>query len=319
MKRKQFKAAIVLSYIICALPFYAVFTSCTSDDEEEQITEQDGRRMHHLTIVDVPMTRATLTDNGGNTLGAAWKVDGENVDKATYLNLSEVLQTNLYYGDLRASNSGSTATFSGDVWCRNLDKLAIIYPTMDDFTDNGSYTITLDGQKGTLDDLAQNYHYVYGVGEITVDNANPDNASGTISSMKSLLAVCKFTFKDKDTNTAIPVKTLNVGYYDTERNVPTVYSHTATLTPIKEKGAIKDIVNPADIELVPGTFSGLLTVTLPATVTTDSVYVALLPVNEKSDFYFSVTGSEGTFTGTAKAKLLAGNYYPVELKLSKTN
>ena len=319
MKRKQFKAAIVLSYIICALPFYAVLTSCSSDDEEEQVTEQDGRRMRHLTIADVPLTRATLIDNNDGTLSAKWKADDESVDQATYLNLSEVLQTNLRFGDLKASNSGSTATFSGDVWCRNLDKLAILYPTKDDFTDNGSYTITLDGQKGTLDDLAQKYHYVYGVGEITVDNANPDNASGKISSMKSLLAVCKFTFKDKDTNTAIPVKTLNVGYYDTEGNKPSGYIHTATLTPIKEEGAIKDIVNPADIELVPGTFLGLLTVTLPATVTTNSVYVALLPVNEKSDFYFSVTGSEGTYTGTAKAKLLAGKYYPVELKLSKTN
>lgn len=317
MMKKQLKTAIALSFIICALPFSSVLTSCTSDDEEEQITEQDGRRMRHLTIADVPMTRATLVDNGDNTLSAAWKVEGASVDKATYLNLSEVLQTNLRYGDLTASNPGSTATFTGNVWCGNGDKLAILYPTKNYFASDGSYTINLDGQNGTLNYLAQHYHYVYGVGTVSVVNAT--NATATISSMKSLLAVCKFTFKDKDTNNDIPVSTLTLGYYDAKENVPTVYSHTATLTPIKEEGAIKDIVNPADIELVPGTFSGLLTVTLPATVTTNSVYVALLPVNVKNDFYFSVTGSEGTYTGTAKAKLLAGKYYPVELKLSKTN
>lgn len=317
MKRKQFKAAIVLSYIICALPFYAVLTSCSSDDEEEQVTEQDGRRMRHLTIADVPLTRATLIDNNDGTLSAKWKADDESVDQATYLNLSGVLQTVLYYGNLKASESQETSTFTGDVWCGNGDKLAILYPTKNYFVRDGSYTINLDGQNGTLNYLAQHYHYVYGVGTVSVVNAT--NATATISSMKSLLAVCKFTFKDKDTNNDIPVSTLTLGYYDAKENVPTVYSHTATLTPIKEEGAIKDIVNPADIELVPGSFSGLLTVILPATVTTNSVYVALLPVNEKSDFYFSVTGSEGTFTGTAKAKLLAGKYYPVELKLSKTN
>ena len=32
---------------------------------------------------------------------------------------------------------------------------------------------------------------------------------------------------------------------------------------------------------------------------------------------FTVTGSSGTYTGTAKATLKAGKYYPVELILSK--
>ena len=263
--------------------------------------------MRHLTIADVPMTRATLTDNGGNTLGAAWKVDGENVDKATYLNLSEVLQTNFRYGDLKASNSGSTAAFTGDVWCRNLDKLAILYPTRVVFGTNGSYTITLDGQDGTLDKLAQQFHYVYGVGEVTVDNDNPVNASGTISSMKSLLAACKFTFKDGSGN-AIPVKTLSIGY----GNASVGYPMTATVVPsTTEFGNVKLIpANPIA--------NDLLTVTLPATVTTDSVYLALFPVSEKSGFYFSVTdNNDDTYTGTAQAKLLAGRYYPVELKLTK--
>ena len=307
MMKKQLKTAIALSFIICALPFCAALTSCSSDDEEEQVTEQDGRRMRHLTIADVPLTRATLSDDG-TKLDAAWT----NGDAVTYLNLSDLRSKIISCGSLTTSGAGTTSTFTGNVYCGNGDDIAVFYPAKDvnNIGSNGSYTIYLNGQKGTRDDLAQHFHYVYGVGTVSVVNAT--NATATISSMKSLLAVCKFTFKyhDNESNTdiAIPVKTLSIGY----ENASVGYPMTATVVP-----SIDDMGN---VELTPAApqENDLLTVTLD-NETTSGVYVALLPVNEKIVFYFSVTGSEGTFTGTAKAKLLAGKYYPVERKLSKTN
>jgi hypothetical protein len=51
----------------------------------------------------------------------------------------------------------------------------------------------------------------------------------------------------------------------------------------------------------------------------DGVYVALFPCGNASreEFHFTVTGSAGTYTGTATANLKAGKYYPVNLKLTK--
>lgn len=309
MMKKQLKTAIALSFIICALPFSSVLTSCSSDDEEEQITEQDGRRMRQLTISDVPLTRATLSDDG-TKLDAAWT----NGDAVTYLNLSNLRSEIISCGSLTTSGAGTTSTFTGNVYCDDGDDMAVFYPAKDvnSIGSDGSYTIDLSEQKGTRDDLAQHFHYVYGVGKVSVNEATPNKATGTISSMKTLLAACKFTFKYHDnasnTDITIPVKTLSIGY----GNASVGYPKTATVVP-----SLNDMGNVVITEAAPQE-NDLLTVTLD-NETTSGVYVALLPVNEKIVFYFSVTGSKGTFTGTAKAKLLAGKYYPVELKLSKTN
>jgi hypothetical protein len=313
MMKKQLKTAIALSFIICALPFSSALTSCSSSDDEEAEgmvpTEQGGKRLRQLTISDVPLTRATLSDDG-TKLDAAWT----NGDAVTYLNLSELGFGNIYCGSLTTSGAGTTSTFTGNVYCDNGDDIAVFYPAKDvnNIGSNGSYTIYLSGQKGTRDDLAQHFHYVYGVGTVSVNEATPNKATATISSMKTLLAACKFTFKYHDnasnTDITIPVKTLSIGY----GNATVGYPMTAIVVP-----STSDMGN---VELTPAAqpYNDLLTVTLD-NETTSGVYVALLPVNVKSDFYFSVTGSEGTYTGTAKAKLLAGKYYPVELKLSKIN
>lgn len=127
-------------------------------------------------------------------------------------------------------------------------------------------------------------------------------ATANISTMKSLLAVCKFTFKDGNNN-PIPVKTLSIGY-GADNSVG--YPQSATMTPLTGE------LTPPDV------LSGLLTISLD-NEKADGVYVAILPVDSQSDFFFSVTGSNGTYTGTATAKLKAGRFYPVTLKLTKTN
>ena len=283
--------------------FSAVLTSCSSDDNESGSTEQptDGRKLRQLTITDVPITRAMLTDNT-TSLGATWSAG----DKATYFNLSSYNSTVMHFGTLISSKEATKSTFTGTVQCTHGEKIALFYPATDPFTsgsDRGTFAINLSGQKGTLEDVAENYHYIYGVGEITSVTDNTANA--TIASMKSLLAVCKFTFKDKD-NVVIPVKELTIGYGNYK------YPLSGTVKPFDNASSV--VANPAAAN----------TWTIPLTVTLknekmDGVYVALFPCGNESreEFHFTVTGSTGTYTGTATAKLNAGKFYPVTLNLTK--
>lgn len=275
--------------IACFLSLCAMITACSSDDEPEQ--NNSGNKLLQLTVKDVPVTRAILTDNT-STLGATWKVG----DVATCLNLSQLGV--LRYDYLTALSSEVTSAFTGTVQeCSQGDMLALIYPKVTPATGTGNFTISLSGQKGTLTDLAERYHYVYGTAEVT--NVTETTAEATISEMRSLLAVCKFTFTDGSSN-PIPVDAMSIGY-GTDDSVG--YPQTVTVT-------------SSTGELTPASPSGLLTIILD-TETNGGVYVALLPVDTQSDFYFSVSGSAGTYIGTAKAKLKAGKFYPVTLTLTK--
>ena len=265
--------------------FSAVLTSCSSDDNESGSTEQptDGRKLRQLTITDVPITRAMLTDNT-TSLGATWSAG----DKATYFNLSSYTRTVMHFGTLISSKEATESTFTGTVQCDQGNKIALFYPATDPFTsgsDRGTFAINLSGQKGTLEDVANNYHYIYGVG--------------------ALLAVCKFTFKD-NTNVGIPVKELTIVYGNDK------YPLAGTVKPSYNASSV--VANPA----APNTWTIPLTVTLE-NEKVDGVYVALFPCGNASreEFHFTVTGSAGTYTGTATAKLNAGKFYPVTLNLTK--
>ena len=303
MHIKYFKTAFLGMVFLGA--FSAVLTSCSSDDNESGSTEQptDGRKLRQLTITDVPITRAMLTDNT-TSLGATWSAG----DKATYFNLSSYTSTVMHFGTLISSKAATKSTFTGTVQCDQGEKIALFYPATDPFTsgsDRGTFAINLSGQKGTLEDVANNYHYIYGVGVITSVTDNTANA--TIASTKSLLAVCKFTFKDKDnTNVGIPVKELTIGYGNE------LYPLTGKVTPSNNASSV--VANTA----AANTWNPL-TVTLVDEKVDGVVYVALFPCGneEREKFHFTVTGSAGTYTGTATAKLNAGKFYPVTLNLTK--
>jgi hypothetical protein len=201
------------------------------------------------------------------------------------------------------------------VYCTVRDEIAVVYPAVTPATGNGAYTVSLSGQTGTLDNVATRYHYVYGMADVT--DVTETTATAYVSAMKPLLAVCKFIFKDGN-GSMIPVKTLKIGYGTSDK---VGYPQTATVTPLKNSSGMGyKIVSSDDIEAVPDSPSGLLTVRLD-NETSDGVYVALFPGGEsgnKNDFYFSVTNSTGNYNGTAKAILKAGKYYPVTLSLSNS-
>ena len=180
--------------------------------------------------------------------------------------------------------------------CSEGDYLAVVYPATT-FEYNDRYTISLTGQDGTLGKLASTYHYVYGRAQVT--SVTGTTANATIGKMKSLLTVCKFSFKDKNTGDAIPIKTLTVSYGGSNSDAGK-YPQTAT---------VSIGVNTAQ----DGVHATGATATEPLTVTCTTaqaaVYVALLPTDAARTFNFTVSDGNGnTYSGTANATLTEGEY-----------
>lgn len=285
--------------------------ACSSDDDES-VESSNGRKLRQLTIAEVPVTKdapiskkVKITDNS-SSLDASWTKD----DMVTYFNVSSFSQVDMDYGKLTAASSASTSMFQGSVNCKTGDRVALLYPAKNPILsgkDRGKFTISLSGQKGTLEDIEEHFHYVYGVAEVT--SVTDQTATATIANMQSLLAVCKFSFTDG--SVSIPVKTLTINFYDNEYAYPIGYSLTATFTPTA------DVSSLALAYAGPETWDETeLSVTLD-NETSEGVFVALFPYSPTGYMHFTVTGSSGTYTGMAKASLKAGRYYPATLKLSR--
>ena len=292
-------------------------TACSDNDDEVTVkpenevttTPDDGVKVRRITITeteDAParqmLTRASLAEGDG-ILTASWTAG----DGLTYCNLSRTNPMNydVYSGGLTAASTAATSQFTGDVYCLANDYLAVVYPATT-FETNDSYTISLTGQNGTLSKLATNYHYVFG--KATVTEVTETTANATIGKMKSLLTVCKFSFKDKNTGDAIPIKSLSISYSTGDSNNGK-YPQSATVA-IGVNTAQNDVhATGADI-------------TAPLTITASGqteVYVALLPTAAQSTFNFTVSDGNGnTYSGTANATLVEGEYVDATgLKLTK--
>ena len=282
----------------------AGLAACSGDDDtatdgSAPQTADDGVKMRRLTITEAEggaaearqaLTRASLTEDDGLT--AKWTAG----DALTYCNLSSVDYGNgeaPYSGGLTAASTASTSRFTGDVACSAGDYLAVVYPATT-FEYNDSYTISLTGQDGTLSTLATNYHYVFG--KATVTEVTETTANATMGKMKSLLTVCKFSFKDKSTNAVIPIQTLSISYGGTGSDAGT-YPQSATVT-IGANTEQTDVHATGVASNSPLLLEG----------SGEAFYVALLPTTGQRTFNFTVTNTNGTYTGTAKATLTEGEY-----------
>lgn len=271
----------------------ALTCSCSSDDNPVIKEDSYGRRMRQLTLDNASLTRATIDPS---TFSAAW----QTTDQPNYVNLS-ALPTNVYYGALTPSNAGEFTTLTGSVTCKNGDNIAVFFPNATPVQPSGGdayFTIDLNGQKGTLADIGTHYHYVYGVASGV--SVNENTATGTISEMKSLLSLCKFTFTNN--SEAINVKSVQIGWGSTGA---AGYPNTGTVT------LNQDLEN---VHAVSGSPSGPLTVTLEE-VTSTGIYVALFPCSKVFTFHFTVSDGTNIYTGTKKAKMLEGRYYEVVIEV----
>ena len=302
--KEQFLMLFVLGGMMLA-----GLTACSGDDDTATSdnapqTADDGVKVRRLTITETDdgaaearqaLTRASLTEDDGLT--ASWTAN----DKLTYCNLSRVNYGNgdaPYTGPLTATTTAATSQFTGNVTCSKGDELAVVYPAAT-FTTNSQYTIALSGQDGTLAGLATNYHYVFG--KATVTEVTETTANATMVKMKSLLTVCKFSFKDKATGNPLPITTLEISYGGN----PEIDSRAGKY-PQAATVAISYLTDPKD------THASGTNITAPLTISAGGateVYVGLLPTAAQSIFNFIVTdGSGNTYSGTAKAKLTEGDY-----------
>ena len=311
-KRKQYLWAVLGCMMLTGM------TACSSDDDTTDIPD-DGVKVRRITITQTDdaaarqmLTRSTLVESDGLT--ASWTAG----DGLTYCNLSRTNPMNyeIYTGPLTAASTASTSQFTGNVTCNAGDYLAVVYPAAT-FETNESYTISLSGQDGTLGTLATNYHYVYGKAYVTSVTDNTANA--TMEKMKSLLTVCKFSFVDKTTGAAIPIKTLAISYGGSGSDART-YPQTATVT-LNSNGILEQsAVHAAGTA---STSSLLVDCSVAFSLPSEGlgeVFVALLPTSGQRTFNFTVANSSGTYTGTAKATLVEGEYVEATgLKLTKNN
>ena len=225
-------------------------------------------------------------------------------------------------GRLTAQNDTvATSIFQGNMSCDENDLLAVIYPVKDfgfglehepEIRYFAKYTITLSGQDGTLETLANRYHYMYGLATVNSVTTSTAEASGK---MQSLLAVCKFSFKDGN-NKGICVKKLEISYFndgiwgDSQTNPHNDGSWSNSQT-YPQRATVKfydDGAYSFDPDASNDQGGGDDPLIIELETAADAVYVALLPVTTRT-FHFKVTdANDGTYTGKAMATLQAGEY-----------
>ena len=299
-------------------------TACSTTNNPDQPKQKAELKPRTLIVTEVEsqkskverrLPQATITDKG-ETLDALWSIDVE----VFYRNLShnEFVDAGNnpvpLSGTLSADKEASIASFSGGrVWCTASDQLALIYPNNPAdfaFYDNplrAEYTISVAGQDGSLETLAEKYHHMYGIASVV--SVTETTANAELAQMKSLMTVCKFSFVD-ESNNKLPINSLEIGYYTNGTSNDGKYPQDGTVS-IAHNTPVENVhVEPNDAAL-----------TSPLTITPDGspeeVYVALFPQTELI-YKFTVTSGENTYTGTAKAVLNEGEFVPaIGLKLTK--
>ena len=137
-------------------------------------------------------------------------------------------------------------------------------------------------------------------------------ANAELAQMKSLMTVCKFSFEDKDhPGTSLPITSLQIsyggGYY-----VGT-YPQQGTVS-------IAQNVPTWNVSVEPEwktTGNGGKPLTIDSKgVNPTEVYVAFFPAAGVT-YTFTVTNSDGTYTGEATATLNEGEFVPATIKLTK--
>ena len=320
---------VIIGIVCSSLLFLG--TACSTNNNPDQTKPQAELKPRTLIVTEVEsqkskverrLPQATITENGV-VLDALWN-EG---DEVFYRNLS---YSNDYYEDdggkplygvLEADKAERIASFAGDrVWCAEDDQLALIYPKIDKSAIDvslvesqltASYTISVAGQDGSLATLAEKYHHIYGIASVV--SVTETTANAELAQMKSLMTVCKFSFEDKDhPGTSLPISTLEIKrggeayYVGTYPQEGTVY--------------IAQNVSAWDVSVDPnwkttGEGGTPLTIDTKGANPTE-VYVALFP-DMGATYTFTVTNSDGTYTGTATAALNKGEYVVAPLKLTK--
>ena len=321
-----------LAGIVCSSLLF-LGTACSTTNNPDQPKQQAELKPRTLIVTQQAvshqqsairrMPQATITDEG-ETLDAIWSVNDEisfrNISHETYTPSGTTDEVQLE-GTLLADRAASIASFESNdkVWCDLGDQILLVYPkaTAPAFTVSGnpltaSYSISLTGQNGTLGTIAGTYHHSYGIATIT--EVTPTVANAVVAEMQNLLTVCKFSFEDKDApGTPLTITSLSISYGD--GTYAGTYPGTATVTVTQG--------TPCTVAVTPdkkSTSANGYPLTVAPTGDLTEVYVALLPEADATKYSFRLESGTDTYTGTATAQLIAGEYVVATgLKLTKVN
>ncbi len=277
----------------------------------------------HLPSAVRRLPQATITENG-DVLDAIWsrgdEISFRNMSHATYTPSGTTDEVPLD-GVLLADRAARIASFASNdkVWCDLGDQLLLVYPkaTAPAISVEGSplkatYSISLTGQDGTLATIANTYHHSYGIATIT--EVTPTVANAELAEMQNLLTVCKFSFVDKDQpETLLLVTSLSISYGDGD--YANTYPGTATVT-VTQGTPCAVAVTPTNQSKAAGGYA----LSVVPTGNPKEVYVALFPEADATKYSFRLESGTDTYTGTATAQLIAGEYVVATgLRLTKVN
>ena len=310
-------------------------TACSTTNNPDQPKQQAELKPRTLIVTQQAVSQvtpesavrrlpqATITENG-EVLDAIWSVNDEisfrNISHETYTPSGTTDEVPLD-GVLLADRAASIASFASNdkVWCELGDQILLVYPkaTAPAFSVEGSplraiYTISLADQDGTLGKIASTYHHSYGIATIT--EVTPTVANAELAEMQNLLTVCKFSFVDKDApGTQLPVTSLSISYGD--GTYANTYPEQATVT-VTQGTPCTVAVTPTNQSKAEGGYP----LSISPSGNPKEVYVALLPESKATIYSFSLESGSETYTGTATAQLIAGEYVVATgLKLTKVN
>ena len=326
-----FIQSVIMGIVCSSLLFLGM--ACSTNNTPDQPKQQAELKPRTLIVTEVEsqkskvesrLPQATITDEG-ETLNAIWSKGDEisfrNISHATYTPSGSTDPVSLE-GVLLADRAARIASFASNdkVWCDEGDQLVLVYPktTAPAFEITGTnpmtarYTISLTLQDGSLATIANKCHHSYGFA--TVTEVTETTANAELSKMQNLLTVCKFSFVDEThPATPLPVSSLSISYGD--GTYTGTYPGTATVT-VTQGTPCTVTVTPVNQSKAAGGYP----LTVAPTGNPMEVYVALLPEADATKYSFRLESGENTYTGTATARLVAGEYVVATgLQLTKVN
>ena len=326
-----FIQSVIMGIVCSSLLFLG--TACSTNNTPDQPKQQAELKPRTLIVTQQAVSKvtpasavrrlpqATITENG-EVLDAIWSVNDEisfrNISHATYTPSGTTDEVQLD-GVLLADRAASIASFASNdkVWCELGDQILLVYPkaTAPAITVSGNplsatYTISLADQDGTLGTIASTYHHSYGIATIT--EVTPTVANAVVAEMQNLLTVCKFSFVD-ESNQPLTITSLSISYGD--GTYANTYPGTARVTVTQGTPCTVTVIPDNQSKVAGGNALSISTSGNP-----EVVYVALLPEEDATEYSFSLESGEDTYTGTATAHLIAGEYVVATgLKLTKVN
>jgi hypothetical protein len=281
MKREILYSAAVLLVAATALTgCYKESSSKTSDQQWTMNVEVSKGGEN---------TKALAVATGGKTISATWAT----TDKVAVVDITQ----KILYGTLTPKTAGKTTMLSGTVTgsYKVGDNLFLYYPSTAYVSGTG-VVFDYTGQDGTLATLASKYDYI--LTDVTISAVDEGTKSFTIGNsgyqyFSSKQSIAGFTF----VNGTTPIKVSKLII-------------SAASGKLVQKVTIEKSFNNVY------TYGGLV-VTLP-TPTSDMIYVALNSRASSLDTYtFYVKDDTGNWwSGTAKAVLNVGKYYPANIKVT---